>query len=372
LTQENIMGRWQIEIARDDIAQGAIAELPERAPAPGEAEFAIDLVALTANNVTYAALGQKTPFLGADAGYWDFFSERDEPGRLPVWGFATATRSAAEGISVGDRFYGYWPLASHAVLAADQIRGTGFTEVTPRRTALPAAYNQYARLKALGDHREADHDWWPVYRPLFLTGWLIADQFEDEDDFDAETIIVSGASSKTALSFAHVMKARGHGPRLIALASPRSAAFTADTGLYDQVVDYDAIDTIAAEGKVALVDFAGNPAATRAVHERFGDALTVDMVVGITHWDAERGGGALLPGPRPIGFFAPGRMKKRSADWGPHGFRRQTEEAWLDFMPTAKRLTVIDRRCGAEAALAVYRDAVAGKVDPRVGVLIEP
>jgi len=372
LTQENIMGRWQIEIARDDIAQGAIAELPERALAAGEAEFAIDLVALTANNVTYAALGQKTPFLGADAGYWDFFSERDEPGRLPVWGFATATRSAAEGISVGDRFYGYWPLASHAVLAADQIRGTGFTEVTPRRTALPAAYNQYARLKALGDHREADHDWWPVYRPLFLTGWLIADQFEDEDDFDAETIIVSGASSKTALSFAHVMKARGHGPRLIALASPRSAAFTADTGLYDQVVDYDAIDTIAAEGKVALVDFAGNPAATRAVHERFGDALTVDMVVGITHWDAERGGGAPLPGPRPIGFFAPGRMKKRSADWGPHGFRRQTEEAWLDFMPTAKRLTVIDRRSGAEAALAAYRDAVAGKVDPRVGVLIEP
>jgi len=366
------VGRWQIEIAREDIAQAAIADLPDRAPGPGEAEFAIDLVALTANNVTYAALGQKTPFLGPDAGYWDFFSQRDEPGRLPVWGFATATRSAAEGISVGDRFYGYWPLASHAMLAADQIRGTGFTEVTPRRTALPAAYNQYARLKALGDHREADHDWWPVYRPLFLTGWLIADQFEDEDDFDADTVIVSGASSKTALAFAHVMKARGNGPRLVALASPRSAAFTTGTGLYDQVVDYEAIDMIAANGKVALVDFAGNPAATRAVHERFGDTLTVDMIVGITHWDAERGGGAPLPGPRPIGFFAPGRMKKRSADWGAHGFRRQTEEAWLDFMPTAKRLTAIDRRSGAEAALAAYRDAVAGKVDPRVGVLIEP
>ena len=64
------MGRWQIEIARDDIAQADIAELPDRAPAPGEAEFAIDLVALTANNITYAALGQKTPFLGPDAGYW--------------------------------------------------------------------------------------------------------------------------------------------------------------------------------------------------------------------------------------------------------------------------------------------------------------
>ena len=129
------MGRWQLEIARDDIAQASIVDLPERAPAPGEAEFAIDLVALTANNITYAALGQKTPFLGPDAGYWDFFSERGEPGRLPVWGFATVTRSAAEGLSVGDRFYGYWPLASHAVLAAEQIRGTGFTEATPRRAS---------------------------------------------------------------------------------------------------------------------------------------------------------------------------------------------------------------------------------------------
>jgi hypothetical protein len=371
LTREDDVQRWQLEIARNDIAHADIADLPERALAPGEAEFAIDLVALTANNITYAALGQKTPFLGADAGYWDFFSARDEPGRLPVWGFATVTKTAAEGLSPGDCFYGYWPLASHVVLAADQIRGTGFTEASPRRASLPAPYNQYTRLKALGDHRDADHDWWPIYRPLFLTGWLIADQFEDEENFGADTIIVSGASSKTALSFAHAMKAHGHGPRLVALASPRSIDFTTETGLYDQVVDYDAIGQVAASGKVAMVDFAGNPAATRAVHERFGDALSVDMVVGITHWDAERGG-APLPGPRPIGFFAPGRMKKRSKDWGAHGLRRQTEDAWLDFMPTAKRLTAIDRRSGAEAALSAYRDAVAGKVDPRVGLLIEP
>lgn len=365
------MDRWQLEIARDDIAQVDIADLPEPTLAPGEAEFAIDLVALTANNVTYAALGQKTPFLGPDAGYWDFFSERDEPGRLPVWGFATVKRSAVEGVAEGERFYGYWPLASHVVLIASQIRGTGFVEATPRRASLPGTYNQYTRLKALGDHRDADHDWWPIYRPLFLTGWLIADQFEDEDDFDAETVIVSGASSKTALGFAHVMKARGQGPRLVALASSRSAGFTADTGLYDQVVDYEAIDAIQAKGKVAFVDFAGNPAATRAVHERFGDTLAIDMIVGITHWDAERGG-ASLPGPRPVGFFAPSRMRKRSSDWGAHGLRRQSEEAWLDFMPTARRLTAIDRRSGAEAALSAYRDAVAGKVDPRVGVLIEP
>lgn len=365
------MNRWQIQIVRDDIASAAVADAPERALAPGEAEFAIDLVALTANNVTYAALGPKTPFLGPDAGYWDFFGERDEPGRLPVWGFATVTRSGVEGIAVGDRFYGYWPLASHVVLVPDKVRGTGFTDATPRRAKLPGTYNQYNRVKALADHRDEDHDWWPIYRPLFLTGWLIADQFEDEDDYGAATVIVSGASSKTAIGFAHAMKARSGSPRLIALASSRSAQFTADTGLYDQVVDYDSIASIDAEGRVAMVDFAGNPAATRAVHERFGDALAIDLIVGITHWDAERGATA-LPGPRPVGFFAPGRMEKRSADWGPADFRRQAETAWLDFIADAKALTAIDRRSGGDAALSAYRDAVAGKVDPRAGVLIEP
>jgi hypothetical protein len=365
------MDRWQIAIDRERIAQAELADLPSRALAPGEAEFAIDLVALTANNVTYAALGPKTPFLGKDAGYWDFFGERDEPGRLPVWGFATVTRSTVEGVAMGEQFYGYWPLASHTVLQPGNVRGAGFADISARRAKLPGGYNVYTRLPALGDYRPADRDWWPIYRPLFLTGWLIADQFEDEDDYGAAAVIVSGASSKTAIGFAHTMKARGDGPVLIGLASPRSRDFTEATGLYDQVIDYDDVAALALDGRVAMVDFAGNPAATRAVHDRFGDSLAIDLIVGITHWDAERGGSP-LPGPRPVGFFAPGRMEKRAADWGAPHYRRAAENAWLGFIDDAKALTAIARRSGGEAALAAYRDAVAGTMDPRVGVLVEP
>lgn len=365
------MERWAIDIDRKNIADAALVADPATSLMAGAVEFVVDLVALTANNVTYAALGQRTPFLGADAGYWDFFGTRDAPGQLPVWGFATVTRSAIADIAVGEVFYGYWPLASHAMLFPDRVRGSGFVDATPRRAALPATYNSYARLAALGDHRDADHDWWPVYRPLFLTGWLIADQFEDERDYGVDTVIVSGASSKTAIGFAQAMKARGRAVRLIGLASARSAGFTAGINLYDAVVDYAAVDTIAAAGRVALVDFAGNPAATRAVHERFGEALAIDLIIGMTHWEAERGG-APLRGPKPVGFFAPGRMEKRSTDWGAAGFRERMEAAWLGFMPTATQVTSIDRRYGGEAALAAYREAVAGAVDPSVGVVIEP
>jgi hypothetical protein len=41
--------------------------------------------------------------------------------------------------------------------------------------------------------------YWPVYRPLFLTGWLIADQFEDDGDYGAQQLLIASASSKTAI-----------------------------------------------------------------------------------------------------------------------------------------------------------------------------
>src|SRR3546814_15880989 len=71
---------------------------------------------MTANNITYAVFGTPAGLFGNDQGYWDFFAGRGEPGRLPVWGFATVTESAAEGVAVGDRFYGYYPMAESAVL----------------------------------------------------------------------------------------------------------------------------------------------------------------------------------------------------------------------------------------------------------------
>jgi hypothetical protein len=190
---------WAIDIDRDDVSKAAVVADPLRAPTAGQVLVAIDSYAMTANNVTYAVFGKPMGLFGNDQGYWDFFAERDHPGRLPVWGFATVVESAVEGISPGDRFYGYYPMASHALLNAGNISAGGFTDVTPRRTTLPPIYNQYSRMLALGDYKSEHHDYWPVFRPLFLTGWLIADQFEDEGDYDVEQVLVASASSKTAI-----------------------------------------------------------------------------------------------------------------------------------------------------------------------------
>ena len=167
--------RWAIDIDRDDIARAALVAEDESPLAPGEIEVRLDSFAMTANNVTYAALGKPVGLFLNGKGYWDFFSSGGAgPGRLPVWGFATVARSAAEGVEVGEELYGYYPMASHVRLTPGRVNGGGFVDVAAHRAGMPAVYDHYARVSGLGDFVAGDRDWWPVFRPLYLTGWLIA------------------------------------------------------------------------------------------------------------------------------------------------------------------------------------------------------
>ncbi|MES2902622.1 MAG: DUF2855 family protein [Pseudomonadota bacterium] len=360
--------RWAIDIDRDDIVQARLVAEAELPLAPGEVELRVDNFAMTANNVTYAALGKPIGLFDNGAGYWDFFSPGGAgPGRLPVWGFATVTRSAAEGVAEGEEFYGYYPLASHVRLTPGRINAGEFVDVAEHRAGMPAVYDHYLRVAALGDFSEGDRDWWPVFRPLYLTGWLIADQFEDEQDFGADQVLVASASSKTAIGFAHAMNQRSNRPRLVGLTSARGRDFLADAGLYDELVLYDDIAALDPATPSAFVDIAGDGQLTAALHHHFGDALKLNLVVGKAHWDS--GPGQRWPA---TGFFAPARVAKRSKDWGPAGFQQRMGAAWTHFLGDARKLFRIEASTGADAALAAYRDAVAGKADPRAGILIRP
>jgi len=363
---------WAIDIDRDDIAKAALAADPAAPLAPGQIRVRLDSYAMTANNITYAVFGKPAGLFGNDQGYWDFFAEPGAPGRLPVWGFATVTESAADGIAIGDRFYGYYPMAREAVLTVGKVGPGGFTDVTPRRTTLPPIYNQYQRIEALEGYRAADHDYWPVFRPLFLTGWLIADQFEDEGDYGAAQILIASASSKTAIGLGFSLAQRQDPrPRTIGLTSKAHVAALAEQKIYDRVIAYDDIAALDSGTPSALVDMAGNGAVTQAVHGHFGDNLKASIIVGKSHWDADAGEAA-LPGPERQGFFAPGRSQKRIADWGGAAFGQKIAAAWLAFMDVAPRLARIDKRSGGEAALGAYRDMLSGRVDPKAGIVVEP
>jgi hypothetical protein len=352
------MASWDFEVDKTDLRQARVLAVEPPELADGQARLAIERFALTANNITYAVFGQAMR-------YWDFFPAAEGWGRIPVWGHARVEASNHPDLAVGQRFYGYYPMSTHLTVTPRKTR-TGFADVAPHRADLPPVYNQY---QAVGAASPAE-DYQALLRPLFITGFLIEDFLDENALFGARSVVLTSASSKTAISLAFQLKARGKA-RVVGLTSPRNKAFVEALGSYDQVVTYDAVAGAAIEAPVVLVDFAGDAPLLKAVQQRFGDALAYSCLVGGTHWEAERGGGD-LPGPKPVFFFAPDRIRKRAADWGPGGLDERHDAAWAPFAADAPRWLKVIEGVGAEGVAAAYRAVLDGQAGPDEGHVLSP
>ena len=129
-------------VKRDDLRKVRVVSGPEIALAAGQARLRVDAFSLTSNNITYGAFGESMH-------YWDFFPTGEAGwGCIPVWGFADVVESAVAGVEVGERFYGYWPMADSAVLQPVRVDERGFVDGAPHRQALHALYNRYTRCSA--------------------------------------------------------------------------------------------------------------------------------------------------------------------------------------------------------------------------------
>lgn len=349
-------------VDRTDLRRCAVEPAAPPAPlAAGEVRLAVARFAFTANNITYGAVGELV-------GYWNFFPARAGWGRIPVWGFADVVESAHADLAAGERLYGYLPMSTHLVVRAAHVTPAGFVDAAAHRAALPPIYNQYLRTAADPLYAPAREPHLALFRPLFTTAFLLDDFLCEQDAFGARRVLLSSASSKTALGLAALLRQRG-GREVVGLTSARNAAFVSRTGYYDRVVTYDAVGGLSADTRTMLVDFAGNFGVLTAIHEHFGARLTYDCQVGLTHWDATAMG-ATLPGPQPVLFFAPTQAEKRVAEWGAAAFQARVAETLSAFLASADAwLRIVEGR-GPAAVEAVYHAMVAGEIDPAEGHML--
>ncbi len=367
---------YNLVVNRNDIRESRLLEAPAAPLAPGQARLRIDHFALTANNITYAAFGDAMK-------YWNFFPTEAGWGRVPVWGFADVVESTVEGVKVGERFYGYYPMAQELIVEPSRISASSFTDAAAHRAELHMLYNQYLRTTHDPSYSADSEAQQVLLRPLFITSFVIEDFFDDQQCFGAEQIIISSASSKTsygtAFAFHHRKAKLGRGPKVVGLTSPRNRAFVESLGCYDVVISYDELASLP-KVPSAYIDMAGGMGLRRAVHEHFAEDLKHSCVIGNTQWDQ----GALtqpeksepLPGAKPTFFFAPAQIKKRFADWTPAGFAERLGVTWQAFLQpvmhgTPAWMNVIEHS-GPQALQALYKDMVAGEVDPRLGHVVKP
>ncbi len=351
-------------VARNDLQRCKFIEtqLPDAGALPNDALLVkVDRFAFTANNITYAMTGD-------DLKYWQLFPAPEKFGNIPVWGFGEVIASKHPAVGVGERLFGYFPMATHLMIEAADVRKRGLRDAAAHRQGVAPVYNAYARVS--GDPafagRQGDHQ--ALLRPLFMLSFLVDDHLSENGFYGAREVMLSSASSKTAFGLAHLLHGRGD-IRVIGLTSAANVAFVSSLGCYDEVVTYQHVTSLPADRPVAYVDMAGNSALRATLHRHFGGNIKYSGRVGLTH----RSGSAdesQLPGAKPIWFFAPDQIRKRALQWGPGGIDARFGVAWSGFAPMLDRWLRVIKGRGDAAVKQVYQDTLNGRVPPDQGHIL--
>lgn len=359
------MADTDLIIERSNIANARLIESfsPDVELAPGQVLLTIERFGLTSNNLSYAATGD---FLG----YWSFFPAPEPTwGRLPVWGYAEVTRSEHSDVAVGERLFGIWPAARHLIIEPADVETIRLSDGIEHRAALHPWYSRYYRTAADPVTAAGFDDLQPILWALFMTGWHLAGDFAANDNFGADHVIVSSASSKTAYSLAYALKANGSGANVVGVTSAGNVGFVIGLGCYDSVVTYDDPGLDSIDGTAAYVDMAGNTTLRTSVHRTFGDRLVRSVLVGGTHRDATQGP-AELPGPVPQFFFIPDAAEQQAAVEGHDEYHARFAAAWAEFAGWASQHTSVSTSTGPEALLEAYNRAIEGAADPATSTMI--
>ncbi|CAN5910779.1 DUF2855 family protein [soil metagenome] len=340
----------------------------ERAGLPGGfVRLRVDRLAITANTVTYALVGDLL-------GYWEFFPT-DDPvfGRVPAMGWADVVESTHPEVPTGDRLYGWFPMAGFVDLEVSPM-AAGLRDDGAHRHDHAGVYRTYVRtssdpmypdLPAGGEALGDAEDRHALLRGLFLTGFL-ADAFLDDRAYlGAEQVVVLSASSKTAIGFAHQASQRDLA--VVGMTSTVNLDFVRSLGLYDQVVTYDEVDRLVVAPSVS-VDMSGNRPALAALHDRLGERLAHSMVIGNSHQDTSSLD--ITAGPAPQLFFAPTAVSRLAETWGREDYERRTTAALARFVTGSEQWLVVERTTGVAAAEATWHEVVAGSVPAHVGRIV--
>ena len=362
------MADWHVLIDRNDLRNVAVVDATPGPLTDGQVRLRVDAFGFTANNVTYAAIGDLI-------GYWNFFPAPDRGddvtwGRVPVWGFADVVESRCAGVSVGERVFGYLPMSTELVIEPGQLSAAGLTDMSAHRADMPAVYNQFSRCAGDASYNPADENMQMLFRPLFFTSFLIDDFLDDNGFFAASTVVLTSASSKTAFGTAHLLHQR-EGVTVIGLTSQANLDFVDGLGCYDSVVTYDEIASLP-DGPTVLLDFSGNPQVVAAVHQRYGDQLAHSAIIGVTHWEERTTVVDAMPGPAQEMFFAPTQIDKRRAEWGPGEVEQRLGAAWGPFIERAKTWLSVVEGWGPDAIVAVYADTLEGNTRPDTAHVLHP
>ncbi|TDN21278.1 DUF2855 family protein, partial [Lactobacillus crispatus] len=142
-------------------------------------------------------------------------------------------------IAVGERLFGYLPMATHLVIEAAGVTPKGLRDGAAHRQEVSPVYNTYSRVSGDPAFAGRKGDEQALMRPLFMLSFLVDDYLAENEFFGARSLILSSASSKTAFGLAHLAHTQRKPIKVIGLTSKGNVPFVQSLGCYDEIVTYD-------------------------------------------------------------------------------------------------------------------------------------
>jgi len=354
----------QFQVKKENFTEGRIIEFPNPDLEDGQILLEVEKFAYTSNNITYAVAGDTLQ-------YWNFFppaqNENDEWGIIPVWGTAKVKKSKAEGVSIGDRLFGYLPSADQLIMQPAKVTEHRIIEGAAHRTSLPTPYNMYSRLP-VHSHKAFENSQM-LLGPLFLTAWCLKGTLEYKNWYNAEQIILLSASSKTSLGLAYALKNTHHAPPVIGLTSKRNMDTVKGFDLYQKIFSYQDLMQIDLKNS-AIVDMSGNAKVINNLSQHLNDKLNFCLRVGLTHWD-ETTSSQVIPKDKSKFFFAPSYIEKYIATKGFEAYEKAKDSFLKKAFNDAESWLKFETINGIQGLQGIHKAVCNGMIEPYKGLIIE-
>jgi hypothetical protein len=325
---------------------------------PGQVRLKIERFAMTSNNITYAVIGKQLK-------YWDFFPTKEEHGNIPVWGLATVVESEQPDLNEGDRYYGYYPMSTELVITPGKISPYGFTDIAQHRQHLAPIYNNYTKMTS--EFNQMDNHLC-IFRPLYTTSFLNYDFLKRNDFYNAKQVILTSASSKTALGIAQLLMSNKeeHQLEVVGLTSEKNKDFVKETTYYDTVLSYGEVDKLNNISSVA-VDLSGNTTTLVNISNHLADDLAFISLIGLTDYSKTDRSVQL---PNSKFFFAPDVAVTFFKEHGRDKATQLIQAAMVNFIKDANNWIEIQSIHSLEKLEPLYKEMLMGKVDPSIGHIV--
>ena len=354
-----------VKINRGDISKTQVIDykMPTADDmADGTVLLKLDIFSLSANNITYAVTGNSLK-------YWGFFPIDDEHSLLPVWGFGEVIASKHPKFAIGDRFYGYYPMSSHILVQPSKVNAYGFVDANPSRVCNNPLYDHYTNVSTDIGYKPENEAMLSLYKPLFITSYLLNDFLEENDSFGAEQILITSASSKTAYGLAAVLHERklagDYKPGVIALTSAGNVDFVKGLEIYDDVINYSDLAQLDNTKRTTIIDFTGNQKMLKQIAKALGDKHAYTSLIGAVQNDrledeenAEKHGQF---------FFAPIQAQKCVKRLGNEEFTKLYSSQLSKFIERAKHWIELESLDGPEEVEKKYIDLLKNSPPPEKG-----